>query len=320
MRRIGIVVLIAALISAGCSGQGSDTIEVTASFTDVGDLAEMAPVMMADIPVGKVTDIRLVDNQALVTMSLEKKADVPRGVTARVRRTSVLGERMIDLVPPEDMSARTPALTTGSEITNTEVRSDLEDLVAEGSPILGAVSATDLATMIDEGARGFGDQGDDLRLLLGNYRKIIGAYAGRSDQIGRLISNMAEFNHTVAAEADAHARAIANTQRSIEVLDEESQRLIDAIVSLNRLAKGSSSLLNAHVDEMEAFFKQMRIILSTLKGQERSIELLLRWAPGHNQNTQLVEYKEFNQVYQDFVICGLNDNPNDPARRCKGGH
>jgi hypothetical protein len=69
---------------------------------------------------------------------------------------------------------------------------------------------------------------------------------------------------------------------------------------------------------MRRFFSQTRTILGTLAGQQVSIEQLLKWAPAHNRNTQLVEYREFNQVLQDFVICGLNDNPNDPARSCHG--
>ena len=49
---------------------------------------------------------------------------------------------------------------------------------------------------------------------------------------------------------------------------------------------------------------------------DADINGLLHYAQLHNRNTQLVEYQEFNQVVQDFVICGLNDDPSDRARRC----
>jgi ABC-type transporter Mla subunit MlaD len=103
------------------------------------------------------------------------------------------------------------------------------------------------------------------------------------------------------------------------MLSEESDELERAIVSLNRLAVGGKDILDEHLDEMQSFFRQTRTILGTLEGQQKDIELLLKWAPEHNNNTQLVEYFEFNQIVQDFVICGLNDNPNDPARRCIEG-
>lgn len=308
-------VLAASLLSA-C---GSDGLTVSATFEDVGDLADGAPVMMADITVGYVGSIKLAGKEAVVTMSIDPDAEVPENVIARVRRTSVLGERVIDLVVPEGTASDAPLLADGAHIEDTLVRSDLEDLVSEGVDVLGSISASQLAIMIEEGAKGFGGRGLELANLLENYKSIVGRYAGRSDQIVELIRSLESFNSTVAVKADDHADAIVNTARSLEVLDEESARLERAIVSLGRLARGGRSILEAHSDEMGRFFQQMRVILSTLVKEQNSIVQLLKWAPGHNYNTQAVEYLDFNQVVQDFVICGLNDDPSNPARTCTPG-
>lgn len=315
MRRLGLILVCVLLVVAtACSG--SETIEVTAAFDDVGDLARNAPVTMADIRVGKVVDIRLEGREAVVTLELDTDAGIPDDVIARVRRTSVLGERIVDLVIPEGSEDNKELLAAGADISDTVVRSDLEDLVDEGSELLGAIAASDLAVMIDEGGRGFGGKGEELRLLLNSYTDIVGAYAERGEMLQSLISNLDDFNATVARESEAHRDAVRNTSRSIEVLSDEALELEQAIISLNRLAKGGNDIFGEHLDEMQNFFGQTRTILGTLEGQQRDIELLLEWAPGHNNNTQLVEYFEFNQVIQDFVICGLNDNPDDPARRC----
>jgi phospholipid/cholesterol/gamma-HCH transport system substrate-binding protein len=319
VRRLSIT-LAGLLIVAATACSGAESIEVTAAFDDVGDMAPGAPVTMADIRVGKVSGIRLEGTQAVATLQLDPEADIPADVVARVRRTSVLGERIVDLVVPEDAEASGELLADGADISQTEVRSDLEDLVDEGSEVLGAVAASDLAVMIDQGGRGFGGRGEELRSILNSYSEIVGSYAQRGEMLKNLISNLDQFNATVAGEAESHRQAIRNTARSIELLSEESAELEQAIVSLNRLAVGGEDILNEHLDEMQNFFRQTRTILGTLEGQQKDIELLLKWAPGHNNNTQLVEYFEFNQVIQDFVICGLNDNPNDPARRCNGGH
>ncbi|MGH2828009.1 MAG: MlaD family protein [Actinomycetota bacterium] len=315
MRRLALVASSAlfALLTA-CSAP--DSLTATAAFTDVGDLAQDAPVTMADIKVGKVTDIRLENNEAIVTLELDEDARIPADVTARVRRTSVLGERIIDLVVPEGSEDSKKLLADGADITDTAVRTDLEDLVGEGSELLGAIAASDLAVMIDEGGRGFGGKGEELRSLLNSYTEIAGAYAKRGEMLKSLISNLDDFNATVASESEAHRDAVENTSRSIEVLSEESAELSKAIVSLNRLAVGGEDIFTEHLDEMQHFFSQTKTILGQLESQQRDIELLLRWAPGHHRNTQLVEYFEFNQVIQDFVICGLNDDPSDPARRC----
>jgi phospholipid/cholesterol/gamma-HCH transport system substrate-binding protein len=315
MRKLAVLLscLVAATLLSGC---GKDLIEVSANFPDVGDLAVGAPVTMADIQVGEVVDVQLAGTEAVVTIGLEKSARVPEGVTVRVRRTSVLGERILDIVLPEDLSDSTPLLADGDHIDDTVVRSDLEDLVSEGSDLFGAISAGQLAIMIDEGGKGFGGKGIEIRNLLQNYGDIIARYEEESDTLVSLIHNLREFNDQLAPNADAHARSVVNSARSLRVLSEESGRLEDAIISLNRLAKGGKGILEAHSDEMSAYFRQLSVILGVLNDQDRDLAQFLKWAPGHNYNTQAVEYSEFNQVVQQFVICGLNDDPSNPARTC----
>ncbi|MGH2734330.1 MAG: MlaD family protein, partial [Actinomycetota bacterium] len=109
------IVLVAAL--GACTP--SEAVEVTAKFDDVGDLAKDAPVLMADIQVGQVTDIRLADARAVVDMAIDPQAEVPADVVARVRRTSVLGERIIDLVVPEGVPLSSEPLADGAEISDT---------------------------------------------------------------------------------------------------------------------------------------------------------------------------------------------------------
>ena len=298
----------------GCGGSGGLT--VRARFTDVGDLATRAPVMMADVQVGRVTGIRLSGDQALVTMSIDPKAQIPQGVEARVRRTSLLGERIIDLVVPPGTPENAALLRDGSTIANTEVRPDLEDLVQAGNAVLGPIAASEVATLVDEGARGFGGNGEALRGLLDNLGQITRAYAGRTDQIRSVISSLNQLNTTVAAHAAAQGRSVRNSAQALEMLREESGRLQAAIHALSRLASSARGIMDAHSGQMARFFGQMRTILGVLQARQADIANFLRYAPLHNQNTQFVDQEQFNLIFQDFVICGFNDNPNDRARRC----
>jgi phospholipid/cholesterol/gamma-HCH transport system substrate-binding protein len=318
MRKLALIVVgFTVLGLTSCSSGGG--LETTAKFTDVGDLAPSAPVMMSDIKVGSVTGIELSGDQALVTMTIDPDAQVPEDVTAAVRRTSLLGERIVDLVVPENMPEDAPLLHDGERIQNTMSRPDLEDLVRSGTDVLEPIAASEVATLVDTGGEGFGGHGGELRQLLDNFQTIIHAYNGKRDEIRSVIAALDDFNSALAAHADAQAQSVANTAQSLGVLRDESDELGNALHALARLAIGSRSLLAAHLDEMSHFFKQMRIILGQLHADQSSLANILKWAPHHNRNTQLVEYQQFNQVLQEFVICGLNDNPKDPARRCSGG-
>ena len=296
-----------------------DQITVSARFDDVADLAPGAPVMLADVTIGKVEEIELDGTQARVTMSIDSSARLPQGAIARVRRESLLGEKIVDFVIPETVPVDAPLLQDGGEILQTEVRPDLEDLVREGVDVLGPIAASEVATLVDEGAKGFGGRGDELRTMITNFDAIISAYARNTDDIRGVIENMNRFNTILASRAQSHARSVANTAQSIGMLREEVDRLEDAINALTRLSEGGRLILEDHSDEMSRFFQQMRVILGVLQEEQDSIELFLDWAPNHNQNTQITELYDFVQVYQDFIICGLTDDEDDPARECKEG-
>ncbi len=304
----------AAALLGACSR--SHAVDVSARFADVGSLATDAPVMMADVPVGHVTGIHLAGRQAVVTMSLDPAARVPAGVLARVRRTTLLGEQIVDLVVPPDLSATAPVLRTGATIARTDTRPDLEDLVNAGNAVLAPLTASEVATLVDEGAKGFGGQGQTIGGLLGNLGQIVHAYAGRTGEIDSVITSLDQLNTTLAAHAGAQGLSVKNTAQALNVLREESGRLQAAIHALARLSVGARGILDAHEEEMARFFSQSRTILGVLQREQADINALLVYAPMHNRNTQEVNYHEFNQVIQDFVICGVNDDPSDPARRC----
>jgi phospholipid/cholesterol/gamma-HCH transport system substrate-binding protein len=312
-----VVAVLTSLALAGCSSSHPGTLK--ARFSDVGDLTKGAPVMMADVTVGKVTGIKLDGYSALVTMSIDRGVQVPRGSTARVRRTSLLGERIVDLMIPDNLPADTPVLGDGATIGRTEVRPDLEDLVKEGSAALGPITESEVATLVNEGYKGFGGRGQQLGALLDNFGVIVKAYAGETDTIRSLISSMNRLNTTVALKAAAHAAAVGNSERALTMLRQESVRLQAAIKALSRLSVGASRIMTQHEDEMARFFSQIQTIMGVLRGQQSAIEGLLRFAPLHNRNTQLVEFLEMNQVLQDFVICGFNEDKSDPARTCTPG-
>ena len=319
MKRLLALLVIAAAIGTLSSCGSSSALQVKARFTDVGDLAPQAPVMMADVKIGKVDAIELDHrrNLALVTMSIEPQARVPTDAIARVRQTSLLGERIVDVVVPPNTPENAPLLQNGETIRRTQVRPDLEDLVSQGTNVLAPIAASEVATLVNEGGTGFGGHGTDLRTLLGNFRDIVHAYAGRTNEIQSLIESMNALNGTLAPHAAAQARALVNSERGLRMLRAESGRLQLAVRALSRLSTGAKGILDAHAGEMGRFFAQMRMILAVLRSQQSSITGFLHWAPFHNRNTQLVEFEQFNQVLQQFVICGLNDDPRDPARRCR---
>ncbi|MCB1017943.1 MAG: MCE family protein [Acidimicrobiales bacterium] len=322
VRLAGLVVGVAVL-AAACSlvGGGGDTITVTATFDDVADLADGAPVQMADVRIGQVSAIELdeTSQRARLELTVDVDAGVPAAVTGRVRRTSPLGEKFIELRP--DPGAGGDLLEDGDEVAQTEVVPDFEQLVASGADLFGALSASQIATLLDEGARGFGGRGGDIRAVLTNLSDVAQGYARRTDDLTRVVRAVDELAATTGPAAEAHAEAIAHLAETTRILDEESDDLFDLLDSLRRLSRESSDLLETHADRMARQIDGVRAVADAVAREQDALARLLLDGPGHNEALSRGTNGDFAQVLNDFVLCGLpggGDEPGDPVNSCSG--
>ena len=317
VRRIVGALLVAAVVPlAGCS-RGGD-LQATTVVDDVADMAKGAPVMFADVTVGAVSDISLTDdNRARLTLSIDEDADVPADVIAKVRRTSVIGEKFVALEPMK--GAGEAALEDGATITDSEVVPDFEQLVSSGTALLGAVSANELALLLEENARGFGGNGQDLRTVLEGFDTVMAGYASRSETIANLVRSIDAFAASTGPHAAAHAEALANLAEATRILAEERVALMDLLQSLRDLSVEGREILDAHMERMRRQLNGLRVVTDVLRERQREIGLLLENLPIHNATTTLAVRDDYAQVLNDIILCGVpggGEDPNSPVNSC----
>lgn len=109
--------------------------EVSADFTDIGGLKVRAPVTIAGVRVGEVTNIELQANElnAKVTMKLRADKKIPyEDVSARILTEGLLGSNYISIVPGfEDAAGDHPYLRQGDTIAKTQEAIILENLIGQ---------------------------------------------------------------------------------------------------------------------------------------------------------------------------------------------
>jgi phospholipid/cholesterol/gamma-HCH transport system substrate-binding protein len=119
-----------AIVAVQFGGQsffGEDGYELTATFSSVSGLKKGAPVEMAGVPVGRVTDIVLKKGKAQLTVWVNSELELEDDVLASVRTKGLIGEKYLRLSP----GASPDLLTDGDEITETEPVVDIEDLIGK---------------------------------------------------------------------------------------------------------------------------------------------------------------------------------------------
>jgi phospholipid/cholesterol/gamma-HCH transport system substrate-binding protein len=294
-----------AVLGSGCATGDDDRIQATATFDDVADLADGAPVQMSDVRIGEVTDIELTDDHRVrVRVSFDADVAVPAAVQARLRRTSALGEKFVELRPlTRDEDG--PRLEDGATIDQAVVVPDVEDLVASGTELFTSISASQLAVIIEESANAVEGRAPDLELLLTRLETVTGGYAERTATLTQLIDDIGQLASDVAPSADEHAEALTNLAESTEVLDQASEDLLATISSLTTLAEEGADILETHFDEIDLGLRGLRSATRAVASEQAALARVLTFLPQHNTRVPTILQGDFGQVIGDIIICGL---------------
>lgn len=327
MRRAAAVVACVGLLAvSGCSlpGRVEGPVELTALFDDVGDLVSGHSVQVADVRVGSIVGIELTDDfRARVRMKIKDDLGLPADTIAVLRTTSLLGEKFIELRPPE--GGGSGALRDGMEVAQTQEAPELEFFAEQAVQVLGAVVANDLATLIETGAVGFGGRENELGRLLDELGTISATLADQTGNIVRIIDGLDRASATLS-EGDADVdRLLVNLAGATEVLADNRTKVVDAVRGLTRLAEiQNTEVFEPYLAEVDQQIKQLDAIVGLVHAQRNQVGVLVDWLAQFTtkiplgipepesctgRNAQTEGCISFAQVFGWFSVSPLEDGP-----------
>ena len=273
---------LAALVASSCALPGNikGSREVTAVFDDVGDLVVGHSVQVADVRIGSVVGIEITDDyDARVTMSIKDDLFVPVESLALLRTTSLLGEKFIELRPlDEDDPMAGTDLRDGDVLSRTAEAPELEFVTEQAVEILGAVVSTDVATIVETGAVGFGDRGVELTSLVEDLTTVSGTLADQTDELVRIIDAMGAASSTFAAGSDEIGELLVNLADTAQTLAENRDVALGSIRELTRLARvQNENILGPYLTQVDTQIKQVDAILAEVDRNQGQVAELLRW-------------------------------------------
>ncbi len=123
----------------GRMGFGGDTYQITARFSNVGELRPRAPVKIGGVSVGTINRVDLdpVTFQAVIVLDIDSRfREIPADSSAAIYTSGLLGERYVGITPGGDLEL----LGDGDEIFMTQSAVVLEELI--GKYIFGGADAS----------------------------------------------------------------------------------------------------------------------------------------------------------------------------------
>jgi phospholipid/cholesterol/gamma-HCH transport system substrate-binding protein len=235
--------VLAGAVLASCSAGGGGA-RATFVFPDAANLINGSRVQIGGFAAGRVTGIEPKDGKAFVHVRLDSgHSPLREGTTARISYQSLLGERVVDVLPAPGGNA---ALPDGAVLTATTTRVELDQLFnALDPPTRAAVSKA--FPGLDAALAGHEADAqatvDTAGPALDALAEIVQAVGSDGPALHRLLTSLQDLSARLAARKDAVRQTIDGFDRNLEAVSGQAGALGQAIDKLpGTLAQAQSAL------------------------------------------------------------------------------
>jgi virulence factor Mce-like protein len=247
--------------------------DVSADFSDSGGIFVNAEVTYRGVSVGRVTDMKLIDDGVRVVLSINPGArPIPADATAIVADRSAVGEQYVDLQPPDD---RGPYLTNGSVIpmSRTSIPIPVQELELNLDQLARSVDDDNLRTVVDELGKAFNGSGDDLGRLIDNGNLLLARAEQSLPQTLQLITDSQTVLDTQNASRSAIQSWASDLRQVTDTLvdiDPDLRQLVmnapDAAAAIQDLVNNAGPGLGSLVRNLDILNK---VTIPRLDGVEQ---------------------------------------------------
>lgn len=330
MKRLAAALLVLTLLLSGCGAAGFNGLynaplpggaelgdhpfQVTAHFADVLDLVPQASVKVNDVAVGRIDRISLsADNTtAIVTMRVNGDVRLPANSHARLRQSSLLGEKFVELAPP----AEAPTGRLGEDavipLARTNRNPQVEEVLGAVSLLLNGGGIGQLNTIVKELNNAMSGNEAEIRSLLGNVNDLVTRLDSQRGEITKAIDGLNHLSGTLRAQTGDIRTGLDQLSPGLRELEAQRTQLVGMLQSLDRLSGTATHTIESSREDLLADLNSMAPILRQLAntGQKlpRALSFLSTY-PFPEYAMRPLKGDFFNaDVYLDLNLSGLYEN------------
>ena len=252
------VAIMAMPVLAGCSFHGLNSLRLPGAvangsnadvyhveIANVATLESNSPVMLHDVIVGSVGEMRFQNWHADVEIRVKPGTVIPANAVATVGQTSLLGSMHLELDPPADQPSTAP-LPTGATIplSNSATYASTEQTLASLSAVVnagGLGQAGDIIHNFNTALAGRQDAVRDLIARLDRFVKVL------NDQRDNIVTSIQQFSRLTATLADQRGvitEALRKLPPALDVLIAEKPTIVSALRKLRIFAETTAAVVH----------------------------------------------------------------------------
>jgi phospholipid/cholesterol/gamma-HCH transport system substrate-binding protein len=254
-------------------------LKVTLELPAAGGLYRYGNVTYRGVQIGKVKGVKLTEDGAEATLSLDTSPKVPADLQAEVRSVSAVGEQYVDLRPRTNSG---PYLQDGSRISRADatIPQEVGPMLDRLSALVNSIPSDRISDLLDESFKAFNGAGPDFQSLLDSASKVTNDVNGVSDQTRTLINDAGPLLDSQAESSDAirtWARSLAGVTEQVKQNDPELRTILQRGPGF---AQEVSSLLTQIRPTLPILLANLTTVTQVLMTYNPALEQLLVIFPG----------------------------------------
>jgi virulence factor Mce-like protein len=263
----------AALVLSGCSiydaplpggaDTGDNPIKVKVMFRDVLDLVPQSTVKVNDVTVGKVSKVSLKGYIAEVTVEIPGDVKLPDNARAEIRQTSLLGEKFVQLAPPQEPGSGRLSNNDVIGLDRTGRNPEVEEVFGALSLLLNGGGVGQLKTIFSELNNAFEGREPELRSVLTQIRSFMTQLDQNKESVVAALENTNRLAAQLKKQDGTIKSALDNIPGTLRSVNRQREDLVKLLEALNRLSGVGVRVIQA---SKESTINSLRDLAPVLEG------------------------------------------------------
>jgi phospholipid/cholesterol/gamma-HCH transport system substrate-binding protein len=257
-RRILVIGSCVLLTATGCGFQGMNSLRLPGAvgrgpgatiyhveLPNVDTLESNSPVMVGDVVVGSVGNMKVQGWHADVEISVKPGVVVPANAVASIGQTSLLGSMHVELNPPPGQPA-TGRLAPGATIPldRSSTSPSTEQTLSAVSLVVNSGGLGQIGDIIHNFNLATYGRTDAVRDLITRLDTFVGTLDQQRDNIIATITQLNRLADTFAGQRDVITQALRKVPPALDVLISERPRITTALDKLRVFSNTTTTLVN----------------------------------------------------------------------------
>ncbi len=265
--------LAAVMVLSGCSvydaplpggaDTGDNPIKVKVMFRDVLDLVPQSTVKVNDVTVGKVSKISLKGYVAEVTVEIPGDVKLPDNARAEIRQTSLLGEKFVQLAPPQEPGTGKLSNNDVIGLDRTGRNPEVEEVFGALSLLLNGGGVGQLKTIFSELNNAFDGREPELRSVLTQIRSFMTQLDQNKGTVVAALENTNRLAEQLRKQDGTIKSALDNIPETLRSVNRQRDDLVKLLEALNRLSGVGVRVIQA---SKESTINSLRDLAPVLEG------------------------------------------------------